>query len=414
MATLDFVRPWPGGIIPYKIEEGAPSADIERAIREIERHTFLSFKALEELPGDGSDCVRFVGDGDFVSNPNWEPPYPTSDALGYTSGITTVHVKEGFLALHQIGHLVGLINEHQRSDRDKYVQILTPGGESLDYARLPGSDNQDLRYNGRSVMHCGPTWRGGRMRWIGGPNPGQQWTMLTDTDARSMNRLCSDLLPAKTPAWIGAGCCQIDPADPAEDEDDLVMQPVGSVIRGGYWFAREWVYAAALPTFEVWGHKNGVVLFGNGEVEVRDVDFHELGLEHPADKYDVYAGRAFVMAHRYATKNGFASGFPSFEAWNGKSGVVLLRPGTAEVRSVSCQELGLEAPITQYSHMAGKAIRMAHRYAVRSGFATGYPNFETWNDRCGVVLVRNPSSRGPPPAGPRQPRARSAVSIERF
>jgi len=48
--------------------------------------------------------------------------------------------------IHEIGHTLGLVHEHQRSNRDAYVQILwanIPGGTSNgNFVLLPDSQNQ--------------------------------------------------------------------------------------------------------------------------------------------------------------------------------------------------------------------------------------------------------------------------------
>ena len=56
--------------------------------------------------------------------------------------------------VHEIGHALGLVHEHQRSDRDSYVSINTnnvASGELFNFVLLPGSLNKGA-YDFRSVM----------------------------------------------------------------------------------------------------------------------------------------------------------------------------------------------------------------------------------------------------------------------
>ena len=57
--------------------------------------------------------------------------------------------------VHEIGHALGLVHEHQRSDRDSYVTINTnnvASGEIFNFVLLPSSLNKGT-YDFRSVMH---------------------------------------------------------------------------------------------------------------------------------------------------------------------------------------------------------------------------------------------------------------------
>jgi hypothetical protein len=56
---------------------------------------------------------------------------------------------------HEIGHALGLVHEHQRSDRDNYIRVLTQNlqaGTDGNFVRLPNSRNQG-DYDFYSVMH---------------------------------------------------------------------------------------------------------------------------------------------------------------------------------------------------------------------------------------------------------------------
>ena len=62
--------------------------------------------------------------------------------------------------LHELGHALGLIHEHQRPDRDGFVNInyshLRPGGRG-NFERFSRSYvNYNVAYDYNSIMHYGP------------------------------------------------------------------------------------------------------------------------------------------------------------------------------------------------------------------------------------------------------------------
>ena len=123
-----------------------------------------------------------------VVNSRWKPPYQTSDVLGFCPGVSRVILKEDpWLALHELGHVIGLIHEHQRSDRSRYVDI-PPEDKDPNWILLKDSINFGLPYDGRSMTHYGLDWRGGR-RDDGRREPGQQWSELSESDIRGIQIL---------------------------------------------------------------------------------------------------------------------------------------------------------------------------------------------------------------------------------
>ena len=213
MATLAFVKPWAKGIVPYVISHPHVKQDILDAIAEVERQTLIKF--VERTTQ--ADYLDFEVGPDVVENTAWKVPpgtvpKRTSDVLGYCPGRTVVKLEndKGWLALHEIGHVLGLIHEHQRRDRDKYVRLVCThiDCESFDFVRWDTSDNQGLSYDPDSVMHYGADWQakgGVGLEWIGNANEGihknRGWKRLTANDIHAINLLylgeygeCADLI----------------------------------------------------------------------------------------------------------------------------------------------------------------------------------------------------------------------------
>ena len=185
MATLQFVQPWPKGIIPFEIDHNEKKS-IMNVFSYIEKVTRLRFI----LRTSETDYIKLVsGDQNIVVNSQWNPPYPTSDVLGFCPGESRVILKKDpWLALHELGHVIGLIHEHQRSDRDSFLTV-DPDDTDPNWIRLKDSENHNLPYNGSSMTHYGLDWQGRNIQWINGLNPGQQWSKFTLSDISSINKI---------------------------------------------------------------------------------------------------------------------------------------------------------------------------------------------------------------------------------
>ena len=149
LAAAEDERLWPGGIIPYVIEPGFTEmglGDIEKAIHAWNSKTVITLVERTAEP----DYVRLQPRG-------FRPSEPYCRAyLGRKGGEQSIWLSGpdgcGVQAtIHEIGHAVGLLHEHQRHDRDKYVTVAdaqsfgdlwsafladTPGRRHFDYSSV--------------------------------------------------------------------------------------------------------------------------------------------------------------------------------------------------------------------------------------------------------------------------------------
>ena len=127
----NFVSHWPSGIVYYAIDVNLPSeikTMVNSAIAEFESKTYIRFYPKTSLIND------------YVLIKGYTPPpgiQGSSSHLGKKQGggqqtisLTTNYVPTSGYdilrrdILHEIGHTVGLLHEHNRSDRDQYIEFI--------------------------------------------------------------------------------------------------------------------------------------------------------------------------------------------------------------------------------------------------------------------------------------------------
>ncbi|WP_299214628.1 M12 family metallopeptidase [uncultured Aquimarina sp.] len=103
---------WPTNVIPYEIEPGIQNPSrIIKAINEIQNKTFLRF-----VERDNQDAYLY-----FKSN------IENFAGIGYIGRRNNININDGAsyeVVIHEIGHTLGLLHEHTRSDRDEFINII--------------------------------------------------------------------------------------------------------------------------------------------------------------------------------------------------------------------------------------------------------------------------------------------------
>jgi uncharacterized protein (TIGR02145 family) len=106
---------WPGGIVYYKIGDDLPNQTrVTTSINHYNDETNLRFVQRT----NETNYVEFVKSSILENG--------TSSRLGMIGGRQTISLADGADVgdvIHEIGHTIGLIHEHARSDRDNYVIV---------------------------------------------------------------------------------------------------------------------------------------------------------------------------------------------------------------------------------------------------------------------------------------------------
>jgi hypothetical protein len=137
---------WPGGVIPYEFDNN---------VTLLHRKMFLDGAAEWASVANLSFVLR-TNQADFIhvqEGMNGD----NSSGVGRLGGqqALTVSAWARSIITHELGHTIGLVHEHQRSDRDTFVTILTQNiqpGLEFAFAKLTNSNNRGA-YDFLSVMH---------------------------------------------------------------------------------------------------------------------------------------------------------------------------------------------------------------------------------------------------------------------
>lgn len=156
VVVSDNSKRWPGGVIPYTIDDATPSI-VTTAIRMVE----------DETPG--VTLVPRTDEDDYVT---FRDASGCSSAIGMSGGQQFINLKvfdddggcSAGNAAHEILHALGLFHEHTRCDRDDFVIIdydeIEDGREGNFYKAGSGSEDGDCSgafddgaYDPGSMMH---------------------------------------------------------------------------------------------------------------------------------------------------------------------------------------------------------------------------------------------------------------------
>ncbi|KAH9509410.1 hypothetical protein Btru_045825 [Bulinus truncatus] len=145
---------WKNGVIPYVFNSTFPTQD---------RDAILG--AMSEW--EKATCIRFrlatVQDTDIVVFRDGRRCSTNIGRIGREQVVTLAKsCRSKRILIHELGHVIGLIHEHQRHDRDKYVKVILENVRNMSQERyqfsklLSGSiTDKTVKYDYTSVMHYG-------------------------------------------------------------------------------------------------------------------------------------------------------------------------------------------------------------------------------------------------------------------
>uniref|UniRef100_A0A0K0E6A6 Metalloendopeptidase n=1 Tax=Strongyloides stercoralis TaxID=6248 RepID=A0A0K0E6A6_STRER len=158
--------------IKYYIESGVIKENIEVAIEALKNNTCVTFKKENYIFHNESGII-------FKEGPYCES-YVGKQFNNQSQEIilTKECQKDPYIILHELGHALGLVHEHARNNREKYISIddgqLDANGKNNFHSFVHSTFlNYNTEYDYASLMHYGPYTFGSWWYWLFG------WKVMT-------------------------------------------------------------------------------------------------------------------------------------------------------------------------------------------------------------------------------------------
>jgi len=214
-AVEEKTRPWPQAMVRVWIDPAVRAnrdkhAKVTRAMAAWQAATGVRISATNDRRGPRLYVVN-AARGPCTANVGFWPRVPAQGPLA-SGGVLTVGTCSAGSVLHEFGHALGLMHEHQRADRDLYLSFSpvadvlracrARGGkgctEALDNIGQPRRLRLQSDYDPCSLMHYladqSPKERAGRFP----PSPGWRQFYLLTAAGRANYRACKAKL-TRTP-----------------------------------------------------------------------------------------------------------------------------------------------------------------------------------------------------------------------
>jgi hypothetical protein len=139
---------WPKGRFTYAFAQSVPQSDRAAFRKATQQYAAVSGLKFLESPTSGSYI--------YTIRKNASMPYGGLSTLGYTKN-ATMDYKDAECILHELGHGIGLHHEHQRPDRDSFIQVdwdAVPDFLKAAFVKIVGA-HTSKPYDYESVMHYG-------------------------------------------------------------------------------------------------------------------------------------------------------------------------------------------------------------------------------------------------------------------
>ncbi|TCZ58777.1 M12 family metallopeptidase [Roseicella aquatilis] len=146
---------WVKGVVPYRIDDAAfplGSAVRQAAIQAINAWNTTTVVTLRAATAGDADVIFITSSAD---------PDASSSPFGRQGGSQNVACTSSATAgtvIHEIGHALGLIHEHKRPDRERYIDIKAANIEAGRSGQFSPADTTNCpvgAYDCGSIMHYG-------------------------------------------------------------------------------------------------------------------------------------------------------------------------------------------------------------------------------------------------------------------
>ncbi|MDO6459532.1 M12 family metallopeptidase [Granulosicoccaceae sp. 1_MG-2023] len=232
---------WFDGIVPFVLDKVSDEDTLSHVNEAIEHWNLYSSVRFQEVTREDID------NGLVVDYLEFTPYEGCSSYVGRIGGAQPVWVSSSCTSgsiIHELGHAIGLLHEHTRTDRDQYIRVNEENvmeGKLFNFA-IPDSTVSDLGdYDYGSIMHYGPTSFSANgedtisaLQDISGINMGQR-IRLSDGDLGAVDEL------------YGTDLALAEYSD-GELQSGATVAISATISNNGDMGANEVVYALEVPT----------------------------------------------------------------------------------------------------------------------------------------------------------------------
>jgi hypothetical protein len=128
-------RLWPCGIVPYQFDSSVPAgaqAQFIQAASLWESVADVHFVDVATLPSLPAEYIEVF----FINSPEYETNVAWVGDIGGPVQNVELDFSSLFVTVHELGHVLGLIHEHQRPDRNQYLTVSTDPADFASGVRL--------------------------------------------------------------------------------------------------------------------------------------------------------------------------------------------------------------------------------------------------------------------------------------
>lgn len=180
-------KPWPGGVVPV---------EFDRSISKDYRNRFAKACKVWSDVAKVTCRLRVASDANYLFVTDKKANCWTDVGAGNSNGRQVFNFSQAWCwertkLIHEIGHVLGFMHEHQRPDRDKYLKIYAEnaGEFSFAYDRLTfGSLDKSSSYDFMSIMHYWNAAYSVNKRPIMVPKPGYEKYANTMGTSKNLTR----------------------------------------------------------------------------------------------------------------------------------------------------------------------------------------------------------------------------------
>lgn len=143
---------WPGNLVPFYFEGNWTSSEKSVALSAMNKYKSTCYVTFRETSARGNYILKMVKgatSGCYAAG---------QSTIGYVANSTITIAPEQILyhvILHELGHTLGFMHEHQRPDRDSYITINTNNLQSavISQFNIVNPNINHSTYDVKSIMH---------------------------------------------------------------------------------------------------------------------------------------------------------------------------------------------------------------------------------------------------------------------